>query len=193
MIGSELPIALEGRCLEDVNLPGQRLDIWVSIDPAEVERRESVGLGGVDNLPLLRALAPLPVGRIVPWDEIHPLDAWMLGDAARGVVEVSDEGVTRLLRPPLRITGLIKDVSYWRDVRLFSYLAQHGPRLAVAREALGRRIAASPWLDIGVIDATTGRLVHAPGPTRTSEGPRSWSLLEAVYDIAVRTGSRAMP
>jgi hypothetical protein len=76
-------------------LSGERADALVQLNWAEHERRLTSGLGALTDLTLLRLCMDLPLDAAVRWRDLPHEAAAVLRRARHGVVECTDEAVTR--------------------------------------------------------------------------------------------------
>ena len=72
------PVGFAGELTRDLLVFGQRVDVWLRPDSAEIDRRAHTGLGALADADVLRVLMTLPVGLAVRMMDLHPLDRLVL-------------------------------------------------------------------------------------------------------------------
>jgi hypothetical protein len=169
-----------------VELPGGQLLALSRIDRSEAHRRQACDLGPVIDRPLLEALAGLPLGEPVRWDDLDPLAQVVLDGAPAGCVDASAATVTRLYTPVLDPVMFIAALAGERSVQEISLFAADTQRLLVgekppaakvAQEArqLGIGLALASRHDLEVVQPASRRFVK-PGPRRWFVQERLWAM-----------------
>src|SRR5689334_21527944 len=75
----------------------------LAVDLIEDERRRQMGVGAVSRLHLLDSLMKLPVGKAVPASDLLERDLRRVVASPVGVVECSEQGLMRRLRPVVEV------------------------------------------------------------------------------------------
>lgn len=83
--------------------------LWVSIDPTEIRRRRAFDLGAIDDALLISLMHALPLDRPVPLGDLEPRTLYRVNEnlLPPGVAEVTATHITRVLRPVLRLHGVV--------------------------------------------------------------------------------------
>lgn len=179
----------DGQLLEGLRFFGTQVDALVAVDSYEAARRRSVGLGPLLDRELLTALASLPHGHPVRWDDIDPLMHPVLDCAPPGVLHHNTYTFQVQWRPPVRLAGVLT-------------IAGRDWRAGVNRVGIFRRDAACallltrPPLELAAVLGRASRFgiglalpdrqgrwqVYAEAePVRRRADPTHWRLLETAY------------
>jgi hypothetical protein len=179
-----------------VSWAGARFDAVVTLDDAEVQRRQEAGLGAVTDYLTLRTLSTLPAGVEVPWEAVDPVAAAFLDGLPAGIVDVSPSGVKGLLRPPVHLIALVKETSDWRSIASVAPLAQDAPTILLLRRRpreLHRAIRLAQRKGVGLSYVSGSGLVDVLKPRSTpAPGVRRTRLVEIVFR-RWRNQTAAMP
>jgi hypothetical protein len=201
LAAAALLLGFEGDPVERVQFANKQVTAIVQVDEAELARRVQVGLGPVLDYRLVEALASLPLGWPVPWEEIDPIVRAVLDCAPPGVLRATPAQAERLLRPVLRVTGILTSTRDWRTgVNTVGILAGHGrPGLVLPYRPRNAEpiLARAGRFGIGVVgrDGQGGwqLLLAARRAQQTDLGPRHWRFLETVYDTWCRAHAQPNP
>jgi hypothetical protein len=182
-------LGFEGDPVERVQFANKQVTAITQVDEAELARRAQVGLGPVLNYRLVEALASLPLGWPVSWEEIDPIVRAVLDCAPPGVLRATPAQVERLLRPAVRVTGILTSTRDWRTgINTVGILAGHarpGLILPYCPRNAEPILARAGRFGIGVVsrDRQGGwqLLLAARHGRQTDLGPRHWRFLETVY------------
>jgi hypothetical protein len=182
-------LGFDGDLVERVQFANKQVTAIAQVDEAELERRARAGLGPVLDYRLVEALAGLPLDSPVPWEEIDPIVRAVLDCAPSGVLRATPVQVERLLRPALRVTGILTSTREWRTgVNTVGILAGHArPGLVLPYRPRDAEpiLARAGRFGIGVVsrDRQGGwQLLLAARHARQADlGPRHWRFLETVY------------
>ncbi len=181
-------LGFEGDPVERVQFANKQVTAITQVDQGELERRAQAGLGPVLDYRLVEALASLPLGWPVPWEKIDPIMRAVLDCAPPGVLRATPAQVERLLRPAVRVTGILTSTRDWRTgVNTVGILAGHArPGLVLPYRPRDAEpiLARAGRFGIGVVsrDGQGWQLLLAARRTRQTDlGPRHWRFLETVY------------
>ena len=105
----------DGFVLPDVTLAGVTVDVVIDLNTEELERRNELQLGPVDDRDLLEVLGHLPLGWRVPVDEIDPVTRVLIEGAPPGLVERVGDTLVRCYRPAIRTAGVITCRRDWQQ------------------------------------------------------------------------------
>jgi hypothetical protein len=178
----------DGQLVEGLRFYGSQVDVLVAVDDVEVARRQATGLGPLLDRQLLTALASLPHGHRVRWDDIDPVLHPVLDCAPAGVLHRDPTAVTVRWRPAARVVGVLATAG--RDWR--AGVSRVG---IFRRDAACALLLARPPLDLGAVLSRTSRFgigLALPGqhgwevyvdaePTRLRVDATHWRLLETAY------------
>jgi hypothetical protein len=121
--------SFDGFVLPDVTLAGVTVDVVMGLDDEELDRRNEVQLGPVDDRDLLEVLGHLPLGWRVPVHELDPVMRVLVEGAPPGLVERMGDTLVRCYRPAIRTAGVIVHQREWRrGIELVSRFASVAPR-----------------------------------------------------------------
>jgi hypothetical protein len=182
-------LGFEGDLVERVQFANKQVIAIARVDEAELTRRAQAGLGPVLDYRLVEALASLPLGLPVSWEEIDPIVRAVLDCAPPGVLRATPAQVERLVRPAVRVTGVLTVTRDWRTgVNTVGILAGHAlPGLVLPYRPRDTEpiLARASRFGIGVVsrDRQEGwhLLLAARRARRADLGPRHWRFLETVY------------
>jgi hypothetical protein len=182
-------LGFEGDLVGRVQFANKQVTAIVQVDEAELERRAQAGLGPVLDYRLVEALAGLPLSLPVSWEEIDPIVWAVLDSAPPGVLRATSARVERLLRPAVRVTGVLTSTRDWRTgVNTVGILAGHArPGLVLPYRPRDAEpiLARAGRFGIGVVSRDRQgewRLLLAARRARQTDlGPRHWRFLETVY------------
>lgn len=166
-----------------------RLQLWVTVDASEHERRAS--FGAISSLRTVAALASLPHQQPVAAASLDTRLRGRLRRLPQTLVDRSGIAVVRQARVPARIHGV----------------AARGPTWERTAEALGayvtvaQRVAAVERIDdqvrgealvwgIGLLDAANS-VISEPRPPTIEVGPYQWWLAEQAYSYWLERRDRA--
>lgn len=180
-----LPFDFTGCLVERVRWGGTQFDAVVALNTTELERRAAFELGPVLDYQLLDALATLPLGRPMRWDQIDPIQAAVLDCAPAGVVEATSTQVTNWLSPPVGLIGLFVVADHWRALAKIGTFGRVAPSGVVVRHvptAMGEAVGAArnAGLGLAVLDADEPRSVVGPRPRIVHTTGRR-RILEVVF------------
>lgn len=184
------PQAFEGELADNVDVFGQTVDVWFRPRSAEVERRESLGVGAIVDHDCLRALMDMPEGM--------PLDVMMLDPATLmaidalvtiGAVELIGKSVCRRAVPPVELLGFSKTADRWTDVQGVTLLRTHGPRIIFGSLPLAQRTLREidPQVGVAVIERGGWRMIRQPGTRAVRPSWQRWAIAEATYGMWLQT------
>jgi hypothetical protein len=179
----------DGLVLPDVTLAGVTIDVVIGLDHDELERRNELQLGHVDDRDLLEVLGHLPLGWRVPLDELDPVMRVQIEGAPPGLVERMDDTLVRCYRPAIRTAGVIVHQRDWRQgVETVSRFASVAPRGLIltgsvidADEAVNSARRLGIGLALRRIKADPAQLL-VPADTRFRRpGTAEWLFSERVF------------
>jgi hypothetical protein len=122
-----VPFEFPGEPIHSFGWAGTRFDAVVVPNTQEIERRASVGLTPIVDVPLLRACGSLPAGIEVRWEDLDPIVAAVLDCAPDGVVDRSSRSVRRVLAAPLSLVGVYLVTRSWRALGRIGFMASAAP------------------------------------------------------------------
>jgi hypothetical protein len=193
-------LGFEGDLVERVQFANKQVVAIARVDEAELARRAQAGLGPVLDYRLVEALASLPLGLPVSWEEIDPIVRAILDCAPPGVLRATPARVERLLRPAVQVTGILRCARDWRTgVNTVGILAGHArPGLVLPYRPRDTEpiLARAGRFGIGVVsrDGQGWQLLLAARRARQTDlGPRHWRFLETVYATWRRAQGRPDP
>lgn len=179
---------MHGDLVRRVRFAGETFDAVVNIDDEELSRRGVEHLAAVLDRDLLAALASLPHGLPVRWNDLDPWDRTVLSAAPTGLVDDSGGHAVRLWRPALRVEGVIVATRrdwksavtaagwFWCDARRGAVVTGEPPSLSKAIAMAQRHNVGLAVAEAGGITVLTPAAKAAPVP-----GPRHWRFLETCY------------
>lgn len=197
----EVASALEGQAggtvVPRVSWAGARFNALVELHGQEIARRKAAGLGAVTAFSAVRALCSLPEGMEVPWRALDPVVAAYLGGLDEGAVSVTPDGVTRLLRPPLKILTLFTLASNWQVLGRVGILASDAPVTVLLRhrprdEHVAGACAERHGLGLSYWSKSTIKQLRAPNP-KVVPSLRRTRLEEVVFGQWLRMSNGADP
>lgn len=175
-----------GVVVDRVDFAGTSVSVVIEVVEREHHRRQEADLSALEDRDLWEALANLPSDMPLQWAALDPVQAALLDVAPKGVIESIDDAVVRVIRPAVRITGVMKLAKSWRggleDVSRFSAQSPRGIIL-VNKRVPPTAAQRARTLGVGLVVSIDGRLeaIVPPGPTVARVGPRSFRFYEAVY------------
>lgn len=181
-----LPFGFAGEVVEHVRWAGTNFNAVVHVNLDEVRRRQAVGLGHILDFQLLEATSTLPYQQPVNWDDIDPVVAAVLDCAPEGVVDVTTDTATLVMRTPLELTGVYTVSSHEDALRRVGLLARVAPTGVVLRqhprERLPQAVDVASRFGLGLSVLEDGVLRPMTAPTSTPQpGIGRTRVLEAVY------------
>lgn len=194
-------LGFDGVVVDKVEFAGTVVSALVEIDEDEHRRRQAEGLGAVEDRDLWEVLANLPYGVAIPWSDLDPVLAALLDVAPSGVIEALEDRLVRVIRPALRVRGVVAASRYWRSgLELVSRFSGHCPRgviLEIGRVP-ARAVQRASKLGIGLVVAHDDHieLLVPPSPTVALVGPRTFRFQEVAYGawlkwMAMRTAPKS--
>lgn len=184
----------DGLVVPRVSWAGARFNALVELHGREIARRHVAGLGAVTTFSTLRVLCSLPHGVQVPWQALDPVVAAYLGGLDGGVVSLTSNGVTRMLRPPLRILTLFTVVSNWHALSRIGILSSDAPVTVVLRHRPRDQHVASAFAErrgigLSYLSGNTIKQLRAPHP-KVVPSLRRTRLEEVVFGQWLRVSNR---
>lgn len=178
---------MSGQLLEGVRLAGRVVDVVVQVDHHEVERRKNAGVRSVDH-DILRVLEKLPHQALIQRPDVDAFDWALLCGAGRGLVEFENDGVRRIWRPALELSGFVVVSRNWRTaLRRVSLFAADGARGigfvgSLATAAPAAKAAKRLGVGLSVVDrGLVQRVVH-PTTTYLRHDIQRWLLAERLLE-----------
>ena len=168
----------------------RRWDIWFKPRPAEVERREVLGVGPIVDHDCLRALMDMPEGMPLDVLSLDPTTVMTIDTLVTvGAVELVENSVYRRAVPPVELLGFTKTVDGWSDVQGITLLRTHGPRIIFGSLPLARRTLREidPQVGVAVIEQSGWRMVRQPGTRAVRPSWQRWAIAEATYGMWLQT------
>jgi hypothetical protein len=169
-------------------LLGTVVDLVVTPDEQEHQRRTAADSAYLDDLSLLSALANLPRWEPVPLRALSTNERRIVRNAPRGCVELTEETVTRLARPPLSaILVVVHDHDWDRGLNAASQFAPVATRMLVldcAPEEISIATTDAAEYGIGLALGTDAsiRMVVPPEPWKENYfTPGGWLFREQAY------------
>ena len=177
-----------GGAVTKIGLVDGPVAVTVTVDTHEHARRSRQGLGAVTDAETLHALWELP--------HALPVEQWMIPARVRvrldqlpaGVVAVSNGSFTRLLAPPLTVTGVL--AAGRKPERLVYRVGQLSAVASMAIVVQGDVDPADPWIlnaglyGMGVACSRKGQLTRLsePGHVTPTLGVYRWWICERAYE-----------
>ena len=180
----------EGDLARDVQVFGQKVDIWISPRAEEVSRRGDLGVGEIVGNDCLRALMGLPEDYPVDARALDPAAVFSMDDLlAISAVEIVGGMVYRRAVPPVEIVGFTKVASRWSDVQEATLLRTHGPRYVLAPSGIARRALREIDPEVGVAtrDGSGWRVMRPPGVKAVRPSWQRWAVAEAAFGVWLRS------
>jgi hypothetical protein len=179
----------DGFVLPDLTLAGVTVDAVIGLDDEEVERRNKLQIGSVDDRDLLEVLGHLPLGWRVPVDELGPVMRVLVEGAPAGLVERAGNTVVRCYRPAIRTAGVIVRRRDWRQgIELVSRFAAVAPRGLILTGSVldtDEAISSARRLEIGLAirrtKADPAKLLVPAGTRFRRPGTAEWLFSERVF------------
>lgn len=170
----------------DLVVAGRRASVVYDVVDREAQRRAAVGLGAIQGRRLVEALAMLPLGAAVPWDDIEPLTQVALDNAPAGCVLSLSETVERVIEPAVEPRCFLTVYEGRRSVEDVSLFAAMAPRLVVGRQR-PTPATIDQVRELGVGYATAGgegvQIVVQPTTRHIRPGPRRWFVQERIWQL----------
>lgn len=179
----------DGFVLPDLTLAGVTVDAVIGLDDEELERRNKLQIGSVDDRDLLEVLGHLPLGWRVPVDELDPVMRVLVEGAPAGLVERTGNTVVRCYRPAIRTAGVIARRRDWRQgIELVSRFASVAPRGLILTGSVldtDEAISSARRLEIGLAIRRTkagpAELLVPAGTRFRRPGTAEWLFSERVF------------
>lgn len=148
-----------------------RADAVLAVDLIEDARRRRLGVGAVSRLHLLDTLMKLPVGEAVSVEGLLERDRRRVAAVSPGVVECSERGLVRWLRPVIEVVMVRIAIGDWAArLRQATSFARFAPALVMVdrppsnEQMLQADYFASVLLTLG--SSTSGRARRNPRSRR---------------------------
>ena len=170
-----------------VDLPEGPVAVTVTVDEMEHTRRGTSGLGAILDRQLLTALWELPHALSVPTKRIPGWASSRLARAALRVVAADNDSLTRIVRPPLVVSGaLAVGRSLDRPLRRVGQLSAIAPMAVVVQHQVNTDdpgLLEASLYGVGVGCSTNGVVtrISEPEPVIPMPGPFLWWVAEVAY------------
>ena len=158
----------------------------VDIDENEHEARRGAGLSALLDLRSLAALWELPHRIPIADQVLSSTLTTRLGGVPPWAAVVRDHTIERLVRPPVRISGVVANAATWRrSATALGAFVTVAPRVALVAECdpvtVDVHAEALVW-EVGLFREGLGpELLVEPGPPQVEHGPFQWWLAERAY------------
>lgn len=182
-----------------IDLPEGSVAVTVTMDETEHSRREASGLGAILDRQLLTALWELPHALSVPTERVPGWASARLSRAALPVVAADDDSLTRVVCPPLVLSGaLAVGRRLDRPLRRVGQLSAIAPMAVVGQlqvDADDPVLLEAALYGVGVGCATSGALTRLvePEPVIPMPGPFLWWIAELAYQQLIDGRTTAAP
>lgn len=174
----------DGECVEDVDVIGQEVDIWIRPNIHEIERRRAQGVGAMCDHDHIRALMDLPEGVYVPLRCLDGATLLAMDDLVeRGAVEFDGDSVSRVAVQPVAMVGISKVAECWDDARRITWLGSHAPRYVIASGRIAKRVLAEidPQVGLAVQQDGAWRIARTAGARRVFPSWQRWAIAERAF------------
>ena len=179
-----------GRRVNDLQVFGQVVDLFVTPELEELARRDEIGLGSLQASDVLRVLIALPYMLPVSAHTLDPLDLLVL-ERVPGAVRWCDDGmVVREARAPYRLDGIVKWAGDLESLQLTTLLRTHAPCLVICPPNLLAEARRTTGEHLGL--ATCGddedelvRIHRVPDGRWLKPSWQRWLVAEAAYDATL--------
>ena len=172
-----------GDQVKSLRVFGQTVDLWLSPNHSEVQRRAAIGAGALSD-DMIRALLSVPVGTRVSISGVGADLLVLLDEAVElGAAEIVGGDLMRRAVPPVTLEGIIKRIYRWEDAQSLTLLRTHAARLALAEPPLAARMLQEIDPEVGVAITTRHgpRLHRRPGTRWVRPSWQQWAIAEAAY------------
>ena len=185
-----------------IDLPEGPVAVTVTMDEAEHSRRGASGLGAIPDRQLLTALWELPHALSVPTERIPGWASARLSRAALPVVAADDDLLTRVVCPPLVLSGaLAVGRNLDRPLRRVGQVSAIAPMAVVGQHRVDVDdpvLLEAALYGVGVGCSTSGALTRIldPEPVIPMPGPFLWWIAELAYQRMIdgsATGAPMLP
>ena len=170
-----------------VDLPEGPVAVTITVDEPEHARRGTSGLGAILDRPLLTALWELPHALCVPVEGIPRWASSRLARVASPVVSADGDSMTRVVRPPLVVSGVLATGrSLDRPLRRVGQLSAIAPMAVVVQHQVniddpGLLEAALYGVGVGCSANGVVTRISEPEPVIPMPGPFLWWVAELAY------------
>ena len=184
------PQAFEGELASNVDVFGQTVDVWFRPRFAEVERRETLGVGAIVDHDGVRALMDMPEGFPLDVMALDPATLMAIDALATvGAIDFIGSSVCRRAVPPVELLGFSKTVGRWSEVQGITLLRTHGPRIVFGSLPLAQRTLREidPQVGVAVIERSGWRMIRQPGTRAVRPSWQRWAIAERTYGMWLQT------
>ena len=174
----------DGERVENVDVTGQEVDIWIQPNLHEIERRRAHGVGAMCDHDHIRALMDMPEGLHVPLRCLDGATLMAMEDLVElRAVKFDGNSVSRVAVQPVAMVGISKVAECWDDARRITWLGPHAPRYVIASGRIAKRVLAEVDPQVGLAVPQDGqcRIARTAGARRVFPSWQRWAIAERAF------------